>query len=64
MNEIKKLFVFLGLILIGCGILSASLSIYAFGISEFFTMNIGIILAFGLVIVGIILIIWGIKLKL
>ena len=64
MNEIKKLFVFFGLILLGCGFLSIYIGIYVFGVASFFTINIGIISAFGLLIGGIILIICGFKLKL
>ena len=62
MNEIKKLFVLIGIILLGCGIFSISLGIYVFG-SEFFSFNIGMNIGLGLSIGGIIVLIWGIRIK-
>lgn len=62
MNEIKKFLVFLGIILVSCGIFIICLNLYVFG-SEYFYLNIGMILGFGLSIGGIMLLIWGARLK-
>ncbi|MFX1280442.1 MAG: hypothetical protein ACFFA3_13620 [Promethearchaeota archaeon] len=62
MNKIKKLLVFLGIILLSSGIFIICFNLYVFG-SEYFYLNIGMILGFGLSIGGVILLIGGVRLK-
>lgn len=63
MNEIKKLLGLIGIILLGCGIFSIFLNIYIFGLS-FFSFNIGMVITLSLSIGGILVLIWGIRIKL
>ena len=63
MKELKKLLALIGIVLLGCGIFSIFFGIYVFGLS-YFSINIGMVIGFGLSIGGIILLISAIWIKL
>jgi len=66
MNELKKFLKLTGIFLLVCGIFSILFGIYINYMfdSSLLSINIGIIIGFGLSIGGVIVLIWGIRIKL